>query len=145
MEWLAERYGVELQYEESSPDAARRRDERRRLMRLLDDAAVYYTRVLWESAEAAPARAYLEQRGIRQEVAQEFRLGFSPDAWDRVRRAAESKGFNAGELEQAGLGSRGRRGPVDRFRGRLMFPLSDPRGTRESDSGARGSRRRLRG
>lgn len=128
VEWLGERYGVELDYEESSPDATRRRDERRRLTRLLDDAAVYYTRVLWESDEAAPARGYLEQRGIRQEVAQEFRLGFSPDAWDRVRRAAEGKGFNASELERAGLASRGRRGPVDRFRGRLMFPLNDPRG-----------------
>jgi DNA primase len=128
VEWLGERYGVELLYEESSPDAARRRDERRRLTRLLDDAAVYYTRVLWESDEAAPARAYLDERGIRHEVAREFRLGFSPDAWDRVRQAAEGKGFNAAELEQAGLASRGRRGPVDRFRGRLMFPLSDPRG-----------------
>src|SRR5205814_10305019 len=57
-----------------------------------------------------------------------FRSGFAPTAWDRVCAAARAKGFSAAELERAGLASRGRRGPVDRFRGRLIFPLADARG-----------------
>ncbi|MGN6378779.1 MAG: DNA primase [Gaiellales bacterium] len=128
VEWLADRYGVTLEYEQSSPADARRRDERRRMLKLLDDAAVYYSRYLWDSREAAAARSYLEQRGIGQAVAEEFRLGYSPAAWDRLCAAARGKGSTPDELQRAGLSVRGRRGPVDRFRARLMFPLTDARG-----------------
>jgi DNA primase len=128
IEWLAGRYGVTLEYEESSPQAAKRRDERRRLGELLETAATFYERFLWESAEAEPAREYLAERGIAEQSARDFRVGFSPRAWDRVCRAALDRGFTADELTRAGLSSRGRRGPVDRFRGRLMFPLADARG-----------------
>ena len=128
VESLADRYGVRLEYEQSSPAEDRARAERGRLFRLLDDAAEFYSRYLWESAEAEPARAYLAERGIADETARDFRLGFAPSAWDRVCAAALAKGFTAAELGQAGLSGRGRRGPVDRFRGRLMFPLADVRG-----------------
>ncbi len=128
VEWLAGRFGVELVYEEMSPQAERRRDEQRRLLALLEDAAQFYTRYLWSSAEAEPARAYLAERGLEEQTARDFRLGFAPTAWGRVCAAALEKGFSNAELERAGLSSRGRRGPVDRFRGRLMFPLADARG-----------------
>jgi DNA primase len=128
VEWLADRYGVEIAYEESSPQAEKRRDEQRRLLALLEDAAQFYARYLWGAAESEPARAYLAERGLDQATARDFRLGFAPSAWDRVCAAARSKGFANAELERAGLSSRGRRGPVDRFRGRLMFPLADARG-----------------
>jgi DNA primase len=128
VETLADRYGVRLEYEQSSPAEERRRAERGRLLRLLEDAAGFYSRYLWESAEAEPARAYLAGRGITEATARDFRLGFAPSAWDRVCAAALAKGFTAAELGQAGLASRGRRGPIDRFRGRLMFPLADLRG-----------------
>jgi DNA primase len=128
VEWLADRFGVELAYEQTSPGDDRRRDELRRLRALLEDAAGFYTRYLWESAEAEPARAYLAGRGLHEQTVRDFRLGFAPTAWDRVCAAARAKGFSAAELERAGLAGRGRRGPVDRFRGRLMFPLADARG-----------------
>ncbi len=128
VETLADRYGVRLEYEQSSPEEERRRAQRGRLLRLLDDAAGFYARYLWESAEAEPAREYLAGRGIAEETARDFRLGFAPSAWDRVCAAALAKGFTAAELGQAGLSGRGRRGPVDRFRARLMFPLADVRG-----------------
>jgi DNA primase len=128
VETLADRYGVRLEYEQSSPAEERRRAERGRLLRLLEDAAGFYERYLWESGEAAPARDYLAERGIAEATARDHRLGFSPSAWDRVCAAALAKGFTAAELGQAGLSGRGRRGPVDRFRGRLMFPLADVRG-----------------
>jgi DNA primase len=128
VETLADRYGVRLEYEQSSPDDERRRTQRARLLRLLEDTAGFYARYLWESAEAEPAREYLAGRGIAEETARDFRLGFAPSAWDRVCAAALAKGFTAVELGQAGLSGRGRRGPVDRFRGRLMFPLADVRG-----------------
>ncbi|HEX3330683.1 MAG TPA: DNA primase, partial [Gaiellales bacterium] len=128
VEWLGDRFGVEIAYDETSPEAEKRRGEQRRLLGLLEDAAGFYTRYLWESGQAAAARSYLEERGLTEETARSFRLGFAPTAWDRVCAAALAKGFTAAELERAGLSSRGRRGPVDRFRGRLMFPLADARG-----------------
>jgi DNA primase len=78
VEWLADRYGVELAHEESSPQEERRRAERKRLEALLEDAAGFYSRYLWDAAEAEPARAYLAERGLSEQTARDFRLGFAP-------------------------------------------------------------------
>ena len=125
LEWLADRYGVTLEYEHGSPDAERRRRERERLLRLLDEAAGFYTRFLWDAVEAGTARDYLATRGIARETAERFRLGYAPAAADRVMRAALAKGFSRQELDAARLISR--RGG-DQFRERMMFPLTDARG-----------------
>jgi len=128
VESLADRYGVTLRYEESgATDADRRRRER--LRRLLEQACAYYERVLWEAHLAEAARAYLAQRGLSEEAAKEYRLGYSFAAWSKLRDAALVKGFSEKELLDAGLTVPGRRGSgYDRFRGRLMFPLTDERG-----------------
>jgi DNA primase len=130
LEVLAERYNVELKREAEDPEAEQRRLRRERLLKLVDRAAVYYTRVLWESPEAAVARDYLRERGLGEEVLREFRVGFSPTAWDRVVGAAQRDGFAPEEVIAAGLAqrSRGASGVIDRFRGRIMFPLADHRG-----------------
>jgi DNA primase len=124
VEWLADRYGVRLEYESASPDADRRREQRDRLLKLLDDTASFYERFLWEAGDAQAARAYLQERGIGEEAARGFRLGYASSSGDRLRRAALGKGFTPAELDQAGLAARGR----DRFRERVMFPLADARG-----------------
>ena len=129
LEALAERYNVELQREDEDPEAERRRRRRERLLKLVDRAAAYYARVLWESPEAGPARDYLRDRGLGEEVLREFRIGFSPGAWDRLVQGAQRDGFGAEELIAAGLAQRSRTGGlIDRFRGRIMFPLVDARG-----------------
>jgi DNA primase len=130
LEFLAERYNVELKREAEDPEAEQRRLRRERLIKLADRAATYYARVLWESPEAAPAREYLNERGLSEEVLKEFRIGYSPSAWDRVTSAAVRDGFSVDDVVAAGLGQRKRDGSgvIDRFRGRIMFPLADPRG-----------------
>ena len=87
-------------------------------------------RVLWESPEAAAAREYLAGRGLEEGALREFRVGFSPGAFDRVVGASERAGYRPEELLACGLASRRRdgRGVIDRFRGRIMFPLCDERG-----------------
>ncbi len=130
VELLADRFGVELQYDERDPKAAERRSREERLYELLRTAAAFYERILWERPEAERARAYLEERGIKPETARTFGLGFSLDEWERVAKAARGRGFSDRELQDAGLArpsDRGR-GMIDRFRGRLMFPLRDGRG-----------------
>jgi DNA primase len=123
IEWLADRFRVTLEYEETSPqqDAARRRRER--LTSLLDQTTAYFERVLWESETGAPVREYLAGRGLGEEVAHEFRLGLSRGA-GLVAKARE-QGFSLDELRAAGLANQ--RGN-DYFPFRLMFPLADARG-----------------
>ncbi len=130
LEQLGDRYGVELELEREDPEQARRRQRRERLHELLQRAAGYYARYLWESEEAAGARAYLESRGLAEGTLREFRVGCSPDAWDRLTHGSLGAGFSEEELLAAGLAQRSKqRGTLfDRFRGRIMFPLADARG-----------------
>jgi DNA primase len=125
VEWLADRYGIQLTYEESSPQADAARHRRERLHALLEQAAAFYQRYLWETAAGEPVRRYLaEERGLADEVCKEFRLGLSPGG-DTLARKAREKGFTEAELAAAGLVNR--RGN-DYFAGRLVFPLADARG-----------------
>jgi DNA primase len=124
LELLADRYGVELELENDDPQAELRRKHRQRLLALLDRTAGYYAKYLWVSNEAARARAYLEERGLREDVLRDFRVGFSPGAGNRLIAGAQRDGFTMQELSSAGLAQRGQ----DRFRGRIMFPLANARG-----------------
>jgi DNA primase len=129
VELLAERSGVQVEREEDDPGAEQRRRRRERLHSLLDRAARFYAAYLRESAEAEPARKYLGSRGLSEDVLAEFRVGYSPSAWDRMILGARQSGFSEEELIAAGLAQRGRGGGIyDRFRGRIMFPLADGRG-----------------
>jgi DNA primase len=124
IEWLGDRFGVTLEYEEASPEADAERRRRDRLHALLEQTAAFYERYLWESPRGEAARAYLSSRGLGEPVCREFRLGLSPESGDLGAKARE-RGFTAAELATAGLATR--RG-TDYFRGRLMFPLADARG-----------------
>jgi DNA primase len=129
VEMLADRYGVKLERENDDPRAEERRRRRARLHSLLSRAARYYATYLWDSREAGPAREYLAGRGLGEQVLEEFQVGYSPKAWDRMLIGAGQSGFRPDELVAAGLAQRGREGSLyDRFRGRIMFPLADFRG-----------------
>ncbi|MGI9183957.1 MAG: DNA primase [Solirubrobacteraceae bacterium] len=131
LETLADRFGVKLETEDEDPGAAARRQHRERLHSLLGRAATYYSRYLWEAHEAEPARTYLLGRGLEEATLREFRVGYAPSAWDRMLRASRSSGYSDEELLAAGLVQRSKNRPgqvYDRFRERIMFPASDPRG-----------------
>jgi DNA primase len=131
MESLAQRFGVQLTVEDEDPAAAERRQQRERLLEVLERAASYYERLLWDSAEAAPARTYLLDRGLTEETLRTFRVGYAPSAWDTIMMTAHRGGFTHRELYDAGLVTRGQKGQgrlYDRFRRRITFPLQDARG-----------------
>jgi DNA primase len=129
VELLAERFNVRVEREADDPRAEERRRRRERLHALLERASRFYSTYLRESAEAEPARQYLASRALSEEVLTEFRVGYSPSAWDRMIVGARQNGFSEEELVAAGLAQRGRSGGLyDRFRGRIMFPLADSRG-----------------
>ncbi|TML56345.1 MAG: DNA primase [Actinobacteria bacterium] len=124
IEWLAQRFNVPLDYEEASPEQDAKRHHRERLHAVLDAAASFYERYLWESQAGAQARAYLESRGLGEEICREYRLGLAARGATLARKAVE-RGFTRQELTGAGLVNR--RGN-DYFQGRLLFPIADARG-----------------
>jgi DNA primase len=124
IEWLAQRFNIPLEYEEASPEQDARRRRRERLYAVLDAAAAFYERYLWESHGGASVRAYLESRGLGEEVCRDYRLGLAARGGTLARKARE-KGFTQQELTAAGLVNR--RGN-DYFQDRLLFPIADARG-----------------
>src|SRR4051794_21861316 len=123
-EWVGDRFNVQLEYEEVSPQQDARRRHRERLFSLLDAAASFYERYLWDSQAGSLARDYLAGRGLSPEVCHEYRLGLALGGTTLARKAIE-KGFTRDELRAAGLiNNRGN----DYFNGRLLFPLTDARG-----------------
>lgn len=130
VELLAERYNVELKREREDPREEERRKRRERLLSLLERTTAFYEKYLWTSDEAAVARDYLAGRGLSEDVLRTFRVGWSPGGWDKLVVGAQRDGYTPDELVAAGLAQRKRSGDgaVDRFRGRIMFPLADARG-----------------
>ena len=129
VEYLADKYGIALEYDESSArgDADRRRRER--LRALLEQATAYYERVYHDAKAAAPAREYLTGAASRTRSAAPSASATACPGWEKLREAALAKGFTEQDLLDAGLVIPGKRGrPYDRFRGRIMFPLGDERG-----------------
>ena len=124
IEWLADRFNVQIEYEETSPEQDARRRRRERLLEVLEAAASFYERYLWDSQAGSLARDYLAGRGLGEEVCRQYRLGLAPGGSTLTRKALE-RGFTRDELLAAGLGNR--RGN-DYFFGRLLFPLADARG-----------------
>jgi DNA primase len=124
IELLARRFGVELEYEEGTPEEEQRRRRRERLKSLLERATGFYERVLWDSGAGATAREYLASRGLGEDACRVFRLGYASGGATLVRRGLQ-EGFTQGELLAAGLANR--RGN-DYFQRRIVFPLADRKG-----------------
>ncbi|MGW0971056.1 DNA primase [Streptomyces sp. NPDC002516] len=125
VERLAAQAGITLRYEEGGYNPAHQRGERIRLVEAHKAAARFYTEQLDTSPEADTGRAFLADRGFDQAAAAHFGVGYSPQGWDHLTRHLRGKGFTDKELVLSGLAQEGRRGPIDRFRGRLMWPIRD--------------------
>ncbi|HUP19826.1 MAG TPA: DNA primase [Gemmatimonadota bacterium] len=132
---LADRTGVEIPEAdaETGPDPWAPLYSANRL------AAELYHRRLLESDDAAPARAYLERRGISRAAWETFLLGWAPDEWDAVLAEARRQGIEDAMVAEAGLAVRSEKtgGFYDRFRGRICFPIRSPGGRVIALSGRR--------
>lgn len=132
---LAQRAGITL----SSPEISKSAEDkkRERLFQINEAAAEYYRHLLFNTKAGEPARAYLSKRKITPETMEKFRLGFSPDSWEALKKFLMSKGYEERELFEAGLIiEKEGGGNYDRFRNRLMFPICDIQG-RVTGFGAR--------
>jgi DNA primase len=124
VERLAAKAGVELRYEQGGAAPRMQVGQRTRLVEAHVAAQAFFAEQLHE-AGAEPARQFLAERGFDEAAAAQFGVGYSPNNWDTLTKALAAKGFSREELLTAGLVSQGQRGVIDRFRGRLMFPIAD--------------------
>lgn len=124
VERLAAQYNIELRYEEGGYNPGRQQGRRTRLVDAHKAAAQFFGEQLG-SAEAMVARQFLADRGFTQADAEHFGIGYAPAGWEHLVRFLRGRGFTPEELLTGGLASEGRRGPMDRFRGRLMWPIRD--------------------
>lgn len=124
---LADKAGVRVRYREGgAPEGPGRED----LYRVNEWAAGVFRSLLKEAPEAQAAREFLARRGVKEETAELFRLGYSMAAWEDLVGRARRAGFSEALLAAAGLAvpREGRGGCYDRFRGRVMFPIAAPQG-----------------
>ncbi|HEX7268947.1 MAG TPA: DNA primase [Streptosporangiaceae bacterium] len=124
VERLAARAGIELRYEQGGHVPGQEQSQRRRLLAAHKAAADFYAERL-HTLTARPAREFLTERGFELADAERFGMGYAPAEWEALTRHLRGRGFTDAELMAGGLASQGRRGPVDRFRGRLMWPVRD--------------------
>ncbi|KUI01915.1 DNA primase [Mycobacterium sp. IS-3022] len=123
VELLADRVGYTITYSgASTTNVQRDRGSRSRLLAANAAAQEFYATAL-ESDEAAPARQYLIERNFDAPAAKRFGCGFAPSGWDTLTKHLLRKGFEFKELEAAGLSREGKRGPMDRFHRRLLWPI----------------------
>ena len=130
---LAGRAGIAIQQEELSAEEEERQSLRKRLLRLHFEAADWFHRNLLRTRAAEPARVYLSQRGLNIDIAKRWQMGYAPDSWTALTDWAQASGFSREELIVSGLAKpKDENSPqsrfYDRFRHRLMFPITNDLG-----------------
>lgn len=123
--YLARMAGMEVPTDEREKAVYQRRT---RLLALNKEAARFFHNNLGKDL-SRPAREYMSKRQIDPKMVTRFGLGYAPDEWDGLIKAMGAKGFDKGELLEAGLAVKNEKGHIyDRFRNRLMFPIIDVSG-----------------
>ncbi len=126
---LAAKAGVEIDERTKREDA-----HRARLRDVLEMAIAFYHQILTSTSHGKPALDYLRGRGFTDATIETFQLGWAPESWDVMsRRLVEKRGVRAEELVEAGIASQARSssrgvGVIDKFRGRVLFPIRDQNG-----------------
>jgi DNA primase len=125
VEQLAQEAGIKL--ESDDPEEQRRAARRAALAEVNEKACRFYERVLWEHPKGEVAREHLRKRGISDETAKAWRLGYAPNLWDSLCKSLAKHGVSEKLVDEAGLGvpRKKQRGLYDRFRGRLIIPIRE--------------------
>ncbi|MER5864442.1 DNA primase [Kitasatospora sp. NPDC002040] len=128
VERMASQAGITLRYEEGGYSPRHQKGERTRLVEAHKVAADWYQEQL-ETPEAEIGRTFLAERGFDADAAKHFGVGYAPVGWEHLVRYLRGKGFSDKEILLGGLASQGQRGGlIDRFRGRLVWPIRDTTG-----------------
>ncbi len=148
---LAARAGIAIQQEEFSAEEEEKQNLRKRLLRLHFEVADWFHRNLLRTRAAEAARGYLSERGLNIDIAKRWQIGYAPDSWTALTEWGQASGFSKEELIVSGLvklkdETSPRSRFYDRFRHRLMFPITNDLGEviafsgRQIDSNATGGK-----
>ncbi|MCF2561622.1 DNA primase [Bifidobacterium boum] len=127
VELLADKYHIELHYDQGSRQGEHAGSKRARLLEANEEAQRFFTSQIM-SKEALAARKLLGGRNFSQADCERFGCGYAPQGWDNLVRHLADKGFTQQEMLDAGLARRGQHGIYDYFRGRATWPIRDSTG-----------------
>lgn len=128
VEAVAEQIGYHINYQGGSTGARDVKPGTRARLLAANKAAHEFYREQLETPAAEVGRQFLLDRGFDKETIYHFECGYAPDGWDTLTKHLLRKGFDVQELQDAGLSTLGRRGPIDKFRRRLIWPIKDVAG-----------------
>ncbi|AKT52882.1 DNA primase [Arsenicicoccus sp. oral taxon 190] len=128
VERLAAKAGVELHYEDGEAPQREPAGKRQRLVEAHRVASELYAEALLAMPEARTGRDFLRAKGFSGKDCSVFGVGYAPRGGEVVTDHLRSKGFTDEEIVTSGLAAQGRRGPYDRFRGRVVWPIRDVTG-----------------
>lgn len=127
--YLAKKYNIEIEETEQSPEEKANQDVRESMYLVSEFAQKYFHDTLLNSEEGkAIGYSYFKERGFTNETIKKFGLGYSPETWDAFSKEALGKGYKLEFLESTGLTINKEERLIDRFRGRVMFPIQSMSG-----------------
>lgn len=122
LKFLAEKAGIDIH---QSKELSQEMRQKKSLLQIHEYAARFYQLLLMQSPGVIE---YLTKRGLNHETIKKWRIGFAPDGFQQLVNVLRKKGFSDMDLIASGLIGKGDRGLYDRFRGRIMFPITDHQG-----------------
>jgi len=125
LKFLANKYNIEVEEAELSPEAAEAQSAKESLYIVSQYASAFFVKQLWDTDEGRGiGLSYFKERGFREDILKKFEVGYSPDVWDALTQSATNAGHKLEFLESTGLSIKNDNGKIyDRFRGRVMFPI----------------------
>ncbi len=129
LRWLAQRYGVEIEEKEVSPEVKAQQQLADSLFIINNFARDYFVNTLFNTEEGqSVGLSYFEERGFSEEIIRKFQLGYCLNERDAFVRTAVAKGYNQEYLQKTGLVTIRNEQPVDNYRGRVIFPIHNQSG-----------------
>lgn len=129
LRWLAQRYQVELEETEVSPELKQHQLMADSLFIINNYAREYFTDTLFNKAEGQNVGlSYFEERGFTEETIKKFQLGYCLNTFDSFAKSALDKGYNLEYLQKTGLVTIRNDQPADNYRGRVIFPIHNQSG-----------------
>lgn len=129
LRWLANKYGVEIEETETSPEYKQQQQAADSLYIINNFAQQFFSTQLFETNEGQDiALSYLKQRGFREDTIKKFQLGYNPEAKDTFSKAALAAQYNQEYLLKSGLVNNREDILYDNYRGRIIFPIHNQSG-----------------
>ncbi len=124
LRWLAKKYNIEIDETEVSEEELQKRSDRESMLLVLDFAKDWFKQQLFETEMGKSVGLnYFKQRNFKEKTLKTFETGFSPDQKNAFTKAALKKGYKLEFLEKTGLTIVRNNRQIDRFRGRIIFPI----------------------